>query len=136
MFGLAPLAAPHPYATAFAVFGVVYGVPVWGFAARWAALAAALTLRAVRQRLPFQLTWWSCTFPVGTCVTGTIALAAHTGSDAFRWAAVALYLGLLAAWLVVAVRTARGTWRGTLLRPARPAGNHADEVARLTPVAE
>ena len=134
--GVAGLALPHPYAAAFEVFGVVYGVPVWGFAALWAALAAALTVRAARQRLPFSLTWWSFTFPVGTCVTGTIALAGHTGSDAFRWAAVALYLGLVAAWLLVSVRTVRGGWRGTLLQPARPAGNHADEVARLTPVAE
>jgi tellurite resistance protein TehA-like permease len=113
---------------------------VWGFAALWAALATALTVRAARQRLPFSLTWWSFTFPVGTCVTGTIALAGHTGSDAFRWAAVALYLILVAAWLVVSVRTVRGGWRGALLRPARPAGNpagnHADEVARLTPAAE
>ncbi len=134
--GVAPLALPRPYGTAFAVFGVVYGVPVWGFAALWAALAAALTVRAARQRLPFSLTWWSFTFPVGTCVTGTSALAAHTGAVGFRWAAVALYLGLLAAWLVVSVRTARGAWRGALLRPAGPAGNHADEVARLTPAAQ
>src|SRR5580700_2492831 len=131
--GVAALAIPHPYAAAFAVFGVIYGVPVWGFAALWAALATGLTVRGARQRLPFSLTWWSFTFPVGTCVTGTIALAGHTGSDAFRWAAVALYLILVAAWLVVSVRTVRGGWRGTLLRPARPAGNHADEVARLTP---
>jgi C4-dicarboxylate transporter/malic acid transport protein len=134
--GVAPLALPQPYATAFAVFGVVYGVPVWGFAALWAALAAALTVRAARRRLPFSLTWWSFTFPVGTCVTGTIALAAHTGADAFRWAAIALFLGLVVAWLVVGVRTARGTWRGELLRPARAAGNHADEVGRLTPAGE
>ena len=134
--GVARLALPHPYSTAFAVFGVVYGVPVWGFAALWAALATALTVRAARDHLPFSLTWWSFTFPVGTCVTGTIALAAHTGADAFRWAAIALFLGLVLAWLVVGVRTAHGTWRGELLRPAGPAGNHADEVARLTPVAE
>jgi C4-dicarboxylate transporter/malic acid transport protein len=134
--GVAALAIPHPYAAAFAVFGVVYGVPVWGFAALWAGLATALTIRAARQRLPFSLTWWSFTFPVGTCVTGTIALAGHTGADAFRWAAVALYLVLVAAWLVVSVRTVHGGWRGTLLRPAGVAGNHADEVAPLTPAAE
>ncbi len=69
-------------------------------------------------------------------MTGTIALARHTGADAFRWAAVALYLGLVAAWLLVSVRTVRGGWQGTLLRPAGSAGNHADEVARLTLVAE
>ena len=71
-------------------------------------------MRAVRHQLPFGLTWWSFTFPVGTCVTCTSDLALHTGADAFRWAAVALYLALVAAWAVVSVRTARGAWRGRL----------------------
>jgi tellurite resistance protein TehA-like permease len=87
---------------------------MWGFAALWAGLATALTVHAARQRLPVGLTWWSFTFPVGTCVTGTSDLALHTGADAFRWAAVALYLILVAAWAVVSVRTARGAWRGRL----------------------
>src|SRR3954453_1172787 len=64
--GVAPLALPPPYSTAFSAFGVVYGVPVWGFAALWAGLATALTVRAARDRLPFSLTWWSFTFPLGT----------------------------------------------------------------------
>jgi len=116
--GVAPLALPRPYGAAFAAFGVVYGVPVWGFAALWAGLATALTLRAARERLPFSLTWWSFTFPVGTCVTATTGLALHTGADAFRWAAVALYLALVTAWAVVSARTVRGAWRGRLFLPA------------------
>ena len=115
--GVAHLALPPPYSTAFAAFGVVYGVPVWGFAALWAALAAALTVRAARQRLPFSLSWWSFTFPVGTCVTAASGLALHTGADAFRWAAVALYIALVGAWAVVGVRTTRGAWRGRLFLP-------------------
>jgi C4-dicarboxylate transporter/malic acid transport protein len=116
--GVAHLAIAQPYATALAAFGVVYGIPVWGFAALWAGLAAAVTIRAARQRLPFSLTWWSFTFPVGTCVTAASALALHTGADAFRWAAVVLYLALVAAWALVSVRTARGVWRGRLFLPA------------------
>jgi len=120
--GVAHLALPAPYATAFAAFGVIYGVPVWGFAALWAGLATALTVRAARDRLPFSLTWWSFTFPVGTCVTASTGLALHTGSAAFRAAAVALYLVLVTAWIVVGVRTVRGGWRGELFRPpAAPA---------------
>jgi tellurite resistance protein TehA-like permease len=148
--GVAPLALPPPYGTAFRAFGVVYGVPVWGFATLWAGLATALTVRAARERLPFSLTWWSFTFPVGTCVTGTSGLALHTGSDAFRWAAVALYAGLVAAWAVVSVRTVRGAWRGGLFRAAPPpatpvpgppagtapapavGGSSADEVPEFT----
>ena len=118
--GVAHLALPPPFGTAFAAFGVVYGVPVWGFAALWAALAAGLTVRAARRRLPFTLSWWSFTFPVGTCVTAASGLALHIGADAFRWAAVALYIALVGAWAVVGVRTARGTWRGRLFLPPPP----------------
>ena len=69
----------EPYAAGAAVFGLLYGVPTWGFAMVWLVSAAAITVRTIRQGLPFTLTWWSFTFPVGTCVTGTIALAARTG---------------------------------------------------------
>ena len=106
---VAPLALPAPYAEGFALIGVLYGVPVWGFALLWGCLAAAVTVRTARRRLPFSLAWWSFTFPVGTCVTGTSALARHTGSAMFAGAAVLLYAGLAATWLVVAVRTARNS---------------------------
>ena len=111
---------PSPYGPAFQAFGVVYGVPVWGFAVLWAALATAITIRAARARIPFSLTWWSFTFPVGTLVTGTTSLALHTGAGLFRWTAAGLYLVLVAAWVVVSVRTVAGTWRGSLLRGLAP----------------
>jgi tellurite resistance protein TehA-like permease len=106
-----------PYAAGAAVFGLLYGVPVWGFAMLWLALAAAITLRTARRGLPFALTWWSFTFPVGTCVTGTIVLAIRSGDEALRWASVILYGLLLAAWVIVAVRTARGSVTGRLFCP-------------------
>ena len=110
-------AIPAPYATALRVFGVLYGIPVWGFAVLWAAIAAAITLRTARRHLPFSLTWWSFTFPVGTCVTATTTLALATGSVALRVAAAAWYAALVAAWLIVAIRTARASARGTLFLP-------------------
>jgi tellurite resistance protein TehA-like permease len=96
--------------------GLIYGLPVWGFAMMWAALAIAITVRTARRGLPFSLTWWSFTFPVGTVVTGTSALAITTGTDLFRVAAAVFFIGLLAAWITVAARTTYGTWTGELLR--------------------
>jgi C4-dicarboxylate transporter/malic acid transport protein len=116
--GNAHLAVPGPYARALELFGLVYGVPVLGFALLWGALAAAITIRTVRAGLPFSLTWWSFTFPVGTCVTGVTGLALHTGSTALRVLSVVLFAGLVAAWLAVAVRTFHGSViRGTLFAP-------------------
>src|SRR6185437_8590789 len=112
---------PAPYAAGAAVFALLYGVPTWGFAMMWLALAAAITVRtALRNRpggLPFALTWWSFTFPVGTYVTGTIGLAARCHSDVLRGASVLLFALLLVAWLVVAARTVSGAAAGRLFKP-------------------
>lgn len=102
---VAPTALPPAYGDAADLLGLVYGVPVWGFAMVWLALAAALTIRAARTGLPFASTWWAFTFPLGTCVTGTSALAAHTHATMFSVVAIALYVLLVLAWLTVATRT-------------------------------
>jgi len=114
------------YGPALRAFALVYGVPVWGFAMLWLSLAAALTIRQLRRGLPFALTWWSFTFPVGTVVTGTSALATLTGLDALRVAAGLLFVLLLTAWAVVAARTVRAFLAPEPLATRAPAA----EVAR------
>jgi C4-dicarboxylate transporter/malic acid transport protein len=118
----AALAVPAELASAMNVFAVLFGVPVWGFALLWIVLATELTVRTLRRGMPFALTWWSLTFPVGTFVTGTTQLAVHTGLPAFKVAAAIAYAGLLCTWGLVAVRTARGSVRGNLFVPPPNAG--------------
>ena len=108
---------PEPYAAGAAVFALLYGVPTWGFAMMWLALAAAITIRTARRGLPFALTWWSFTFPVGTCVTGTIALAARSHAGVLEAASVVLYGLLVLAWVVVGARTVSGAASGRLFAP-------------------
>ncbi|WP_306216013.1 SLAC1 family transporter, partial [Actinoplanes sp. RD1] len=103
----APGVLPEPYATGAQVVALLYGVPVLGFALFWAALAAAVTVRTARAGLPFSLTWWSFTFPVGTVVTATGGLAVRSGSPLLTALSLLLYAALVAAWTVVAFRTAR-----------------------------
>jgi tellurite resistance protein TehA-like permease len=112
-----------PYGEGLEAFGVVYGLLVWGFAMTWLAIAGALTVSAMRRGLPFSLTWWSFTFPVGTVVTGTAGLAAQTGAMAFAWLAVCAFALLLVAWAAAFANTLRGVWSGALLLPppAEPA---------------
>jgi len=114
----AAVAVAVPLATALNLFAVMYGVPMWGFMLLWMALAALLTIRALRRKMPFAITWWSFTFPIGTCVTGTSQLAKHTGLTIFSAFAVTLYALLVLAWITVAVRTWRGSrGGGALLTP-------------------
>jgi C4-dicarboxylate transporter/malic acid transport protein len=114
----APNAILAPYARSLHATGVVYGVPVWGFAMLWLTIAAAITVRTAREHLPYSLTWWSFTFPVGTVVTGTSVLALATHADFLRYASVALYALLIAAWLTAAIRTTRGALSGRLFLPS------------------
>ncbi|MBL0885967.1 TDT family transporter [Myceligenerans indicum] len=116
---LAPGVVGDPYGPALRALTLVYGVPVIGFALLWLALAALITLRTARTQdsgLPFSLTWWSFTFPVGTVVTGLSGLADVTGLLAYRVAAGTLFALLVLAWAVVLARTVAGTWSGRLLR--------------------
>lgn len=127
----AALAVDPELAEDLNAFAILYGVPVWGFAVLWIALATALTVRTLRRGMPFALTWWSLTFPVGTFVTGTSQLAAHTHLPAFKVAAGIGYAGLLFTWLLVTVRTARGSLRGNLLKVApstAPVKAHKDSA--------
>ncbi|MYU22842.1 TDT family transporter [Streptomyces sp. SID8352] len=129
----APGVVSAPYATGFGVLAVLYGVPVMGFALMWLCLAGAHVVRARRRGMGFSMTWWSFTFPVGTCVTGAEALAQRTGLAVYGALAAALFALLVAAWAVAAVRTARGLVSGALLAGPRPAaGALRPATARTT----
>ncbi|MEV0527491.1 TDT family transporter [Streptomyces sp. NPDC050439] len=110
---------PAPYDQGFAVFAVLYGVPVMGFALLWLALAGAMVVRARRKGMGFAMTWWAFTFPVGTCVTGAEGLGKHTGLAFYDWLALALYALLLTAWAVALTQTLRGLLNGKLLAAPR-----------------
>lgn len=120
--GTAALAiVEQPIAYGLNTMAILYGVPVWGFAFFWSLLAGLLTLRAMRRKMPFALTWWAFTFPVGTCVTGTTQLALHTGLAAFQWSAIILFAGLVAAWIIAAIGTVKGFKQGRILHnPIKP----------------
>ncbi|KOG63650.1 MULTISPECIES: TDT family transporter [unclassified Streptomyces] len=117
----APGVVAAPYDRGLAVFAVLYGVPVMGFALLWLALATAHVVRAGRRGMGFTLTWWAFTFPVGTCVTGAAVLARHTGLAVYDVLATGLYGVLVAAWLAAARGTVRGLFSGVLLAAPRPA---------------
>ncbi|MFF5961352.1 TDT family transporter [Streptomyces luteogriseus] len=118
---VAPGVVPTPYSEGFTALAVLYGVPVLGFALLWFCLATAHVVRARRHGMRFSMTWWSFTFPVGTCVTGAEALARHTGLVVYAGPAVLLYAVLVAAWGTAVVGTVRGLLRGELLAAPRPA---------------
>lgn len=99
-------------------FGVGYGLIAGVIGIGMFAFAIAVTVRAARSGLSFSLTWWSFTFPVGTCVTGATALGNALDSDVLHDVATALFAMLVLAWVTVATRTIVGVVGGELPAPA------------------
>lgn len=108
-----PLAADGAPAALHA-FALLYGVPVTGFALLWLAIATVATVHGVRRKMPFAMTWWAYTFPLGTCVTGTAALYRQTHTPLFAALSVTLFAALLVAWCTVTYRTTHSLTTHTL----------------------
>jgi tellurite resistance protein TehA-like permease len=102
-------------ADAGGALAVLYGVTAIGFALIWLLVAVTANLRAWRAGMPFAMTWWAYTFPVGTLVTGASGLAHRTGFGGFSWLAAALFALLVTAWAVAGTRTVAGLAGGRLL---------------------
>jgi tellurite resistance protein TehA-like permease len=106
--------------------GVAYGLAAIVPVLIWCCLAGAATARTAHTGLPFTLAWWSFVFPAGTVVTGVSQLAVRTGLPGLSAVAAALFVALVATWVVVATRTVDAALRGQLspgavpARPARP----------------
>ena len=94
-----------------AMAGLAYGVLVWGFAMYWLAMSIAMTVRAKRKHLPFNLSWWAFTFPVGVLTAGTDALYLQTHAHLFAISSLALLALLGSMWTLVATKSARGVVR-------------------------
>lgn len=115
-------AAPHAFAAAglpgvgqvAAGLGVIGGAVLWGYGLWWLALAVLMTLRYLREGMPFNLGWWGFTFPIGVYAVGTLALARATHIGALSAIGGVLTLCLAAFWAIVAARTLHGAWHGYL----------------------
>jgi C4-dicarboxylate transporter/malic acid transport protein len=91
---------------------------LWGFGAFWLVLALLFTW-SVRNiaPLPFSLSWWAFTFPLGAFVLGSQRLSEVTGLTtplAFGWLAWAL---LAAIWTLTLIKTVGGVASGKLFQP-------------------
>jgi C4-dicarboxylate transporter/malic acid transport protein len=99
------------YGRGLAMVALAYGVLAWGFAMYWLAMAIAMTIRALRLELPFDLSWWAFTFPVGVLTVGTDALFSQTHATIFAVASVGLIALLAGMWAMVATKTVLGMVR-------------------------
>ncbi|WP_146889592.1 C4-dicarboxylate ABC transporter, partial [Deinococcus cellulosilyticus] len=71
------------FAPVFQGVGMLGGITLWGTALWWLLLAVALTLRTLKQGLPFNLGWWGLTFPLGVFVATAFSLEEATHLKGF-----------------------------------------------------
>ena len=89
----------------------------WGFAVWAFGMAVVIVLTYVRHlELPYALSWWAYTFPLGALAVSSGVVWKVTGLASVRWFYVAVLVALAIAWIVVAVRTAMGIWSGQVLK--------------------
>jgi C4-dicarboxylate transporter/malic acid transport protein len=94
--------------------GIVGGTMFWGYGVWWLGFAIVVTVRYLREGLPFNIGWWGFTFPLGVYAVATLTLAAQTHVAAIADIGIVLVAMLAAMWLIVAARTLLGAWRGDL----------------------
>ena len=100
-------------ASAMGTLSSVGATALWGFGLWWLASAALLLAAYLRRgELPYGLGWWAFTFPLGAYTASTLALARTWHLGPMEWAAAALFVLLLAFWLVVSVATFRAVVSG------------------------
>lgn len=102
------------YGDAARGIGLIGGLLLWAYGLWWAAMAVLITLRYLRQGLPFNLGWWGYTFPLGVFSVATLKLGTLLPIPAFNLFGMALVAALLVLWLIVGARTVRGAKRGDL----------------------
>ncbi|MBK5375185.1 TDT family transporter [Pseudomonas sp. TH08] len=94
--------------------GLVGGITLWGFGLWWMLMALLITVRYLRDGIPFNLGWWGFTFPLGVYSLATLKLASVLNLTFFSVFGTALVTLLAVMWLIVGKRTVQGAWRGEL----------------------
>jgi C4-dicarboxylate transporter/malic acid transport protein len=109
--------APAEAAPILSVMAKSLGVGLWGFAFFWLILAVFLTWRHHKKvALPFAMSWWAFTFPLGAFVVSTGVIFQATQAGFFQWVGLAALLGYVVIWGIVATRTVKGILSGAIFQ--------------------
>jgi len=94
--------------------GVIGGAILWGYGIWWLLLALAVTIRYLREGMPFNIGWWGFTFPLGVFSVATLNLANQTHLGFLRFIGAILVTMLTVFWIIISLRTFVGAWNGSL----------------------
>jgi C4-dicarboxylate transporter/malic acid transport protein len=114
------LADAAPFVSAKEPFYVLAFL-LWGFGVWWLIMAVLLTL-AYRRRgeLPFTLTWWAFTFPLGAFAAASYRLGTLFHLDSVWALGLASFALLIVLWSAALFKSVLGAVRGTLFADPAP----------------
>ena len=105
-----------PWLNSLNSVGMIGAVILLGFASWILLIALFITLHYVRNGLPYNMTFWSFTFPLGVYTLAVLTLGKLIGIVFFAYYGALLTLILTFIWLFVAWKTLPGLLRGDLIR--------------------
>ena len=95
----------------------VFGFLFWGFGIWWVIMAIAMTTHYIKRlKLPYAMSWWAFTFPLGAYVAATHTISSLFHIQLIDYIGFALYWLLAILWLVTLVKTAIYAYHGTLFK--------------------
>lgn len=106
--------------------GFIVSLIMWSYGLLWFALALASIWKA--HPIPFNMGWWGFTFPLGVYALSTILIGEELPSKFFRVLGTIFAVAVVMLWVLIAMRTARGAWSGTLFHAPCLANLKKDEV--------
>lgn len=95
-------------APAFGGASFLGAILLWGYGIWWLAIAVLITVRYLRDGLPFNIGWWAYTFPLGVFAVATLRLSTMVPIAAIAIFGTILVMALTGMWLLVATKTIRG----------------------------
>ncbi len=105
-------------------FAIPSGVPLliglllWSFSVWWLVMASLLTIAAKRRKmLPFALSWWGFTFPLGIFVVCSFRLAKLSSIAMITQIGMLAWVLLFILWSLALINTLRGVISGDVFRP-------------------
>lgn len=103
----------EPVIPTLKLFGLIY----WGFGFWWLITACAITITNIlKKNLPYALSWWAFTFPLGAYTGATFLISINYQCDAVRLYGFFLYLLLAFCWLIVFSKTLVTVCTGALFK--------------------
>ncbi len=93
----------------------LFSAVFWGFGVFWFLVTVILTLYyLVKVSIPYAMSWWAFTFPLGAYTAATFVLYKEIGLTGIKYYGALLFVLLLFFWAITFVNTMKAAFSGKL----------------------